>query len=435
MMDLLKEFESRIFGVVMDVNKAYLLAVSGGMDSMCLLNILHKANLSFEVAHCNFGLRGKECEGDEELVSEYCRSQGVQFHVKHFDLKGESNIQMKARELRYTWFQEIMDQRGLSGIITAHHNDDDLETFFINLLRGTGLKGLSGMDFIKGDIIRPLLFANSADIEAYVEQNKIEYRTDSSNISDKYLRNRVRHELLPLIEKIRPGSKEVLKRDQENIRIQLKDLERYYGSLRERIVSVEGEQVLINKNKLGSIDNSSGFLEFILGPLKFTRAAIMKISCWHELKIGKQFFTTTHVLTVDREALIIAPLKREEQIVVHIQEQDLSIDEPIAIQFKVFDKLRQFSQDETIAQFDLGKVEFPVLLRNWRQGDRFIPLGMTGSKLVSDLLIDNKMPRNEKEKTFVLCSGDKIMWVLGVRISEEFKVSDDTNKVWHCKMV
>jgi len=226
-----------------------------------------------------------------------------------------------------------------------------------------------------------------------------------------------------------------LKRDQENIRIQLKDLERYYGSLRERIVFVEGEQILINKNELISIDNSSGFLEFILGPLEFTRAAIMKISSWPQLKTGKQFYATAHVLTVDREALIITPLKREEQIVVLIQEQDKCIDEPIAIEFRVFDKHKQFSHDGTIVQFDLGKVEFPVLLRSWRQGDRFIPLGMTGSKLVSDLLIDNKIPRNEKEKTFVLCSGDKIMWVLGVRISEEFKVSDDTNKVWHCKIV
>ena len=434
-MDLIKEFENRIVGTVLHPDQQYLLAVSGGMDSMCLANILQKTNIPFEVAHCNFGLRAEESDGDESFVRDHCDVQGLQIHVKHFEIKEGRNIQEKARDLRYNWFRELLNERGLAGIITAHHADDGLETFFINLLRGSGLKGLSGMDYIQGDIFRPLLFAGKVDIEAYVKRNDIEYRSDSSNQSDKYLRNRIRHELLPLTEQIRPGVKEVLKKDQENFRIQLKDLEAYYELLAERCVVKVGEQILINKSELGILEQCSGFLEYVLEPLGFSRDSVLRISNLQQLKIGKQFHSSSHLLTVDREALIITPKKAVDQNEMLIQEQDTIIDRPIPLEIKVLEKPEQFTQNEKIAQFDLAKVSFPLTLRMWREGDRLVPLGMTGSKLVSDLLINIKMPRNEKEKTFVLCSDDKIMWVLGVRISEVFKVNKSTNKVLHIHMV
>jgi len=432
MKDLLMEFKNRVLGTLLVPEKEYLLAISGGMDSMCLADILQKTHIPFEVAHCNFGLRGDESNGDEAFVWDYCTEHGLKFYVKRFELKDQSNIQERARELRYKWFQELKVERGLTEILVAHHADDQLETFFINLLRGSGMKGLAGMQNISANITRPLLFARRPEIEEYVERNNVQFRTDSSNASNKYLRNRVRHELVPLLEEMRGGSGHAMLKSMENVRAQMMDLGTYYKDLELRFVTRSTNKIIVERAVIDI--TSSGFIEYLIAPLGFSRDTFIKVGALGDKCVGKQFRSSTHVLTVDREKLIISAISNSDHEEFMINEKETQITEPIVLEFQVLSD-RESSISYGSEQFDLEKVKYPLVLRKWKDGDRIIPLGMQGSKLVSDLLIDIKMPRNKKDETYVLCSNKRIMWVLGVRISEEFKLSNTTGAVLKISMV
>jgi len=430
-MDLLKEFKIRSKSL-QEKKRPFLLALSGGMDSMCLADLCTKTDIPFEVAHCNFGLRGDESNGDESFVREFCDEHGLKLRLKRFDLIEQSNIQEQARDLRYDWFYTLIEAQGLAGILTAHHADDQLETFFINLLRGSGMKGLAGMKLKGTKIFRPLLFARRTDIEEYVEQKKIQFRTDSSNASDKYLRNMIRHKLVPLVEEMRSGSSDAMLKSIENIRAQMKDLESYYRSLEIKYVTRSETEIRINRSGLDK--TGSGFLEFLLAPLGFSRDAFIKIAVLEDESTGKQFRSATHLLTFDRDELIVSIISFSDHAEIQINENDLSIMEPIGLEFQVLSEREPITSGGS-EQFDLELIEYPLTVRKWKEGDRFVPLGMNGSKLISDQLIDIKMPRNKKDEIFVLCSGDNIMWVIGVRISNEFKLNDSTKAVLKIKML
>lgn len=424
-MDLLSEFQTRAADLLPDEG-TLLLALSGGADSVCLAHLLLRSGIDFEAAHCNYGLRGAESDEDEAFVRVLCAEHQIQLHVKAMPLEGESNIQARARKARYAWFRQLVAERNLAGICTAHHADDNLENLFIALLRGSGLKGLAGMWPVKGDVYHPLLFARRAEVEGYLKAQQLDFREDSSNASTKYLRNRVRHELLPLLEDMRQGAAENLIRDQRILRDQLQDLEEHYEILKMQCVVKDGDRSRIDLKVSRTTPGHKGFLHFLLQPYGFTSDNIQKALT---AAVGSVFFASGHQLYVDREQLLVQPVEDTVYDTVLIERGQQNVQGPVFLEIEELTTAQPFSSHANTAQFDLSKLEFPLELRPWRHGDRIQPLGMEGSKLVSDLLIDEKMPLNEKEKVLVLCSGSQLIWVLGLRISERSKVQEGTKRV------
>lgn len=423
--DLFQDFKKRTADLLAK-RGTYLLALSGGMDSICLAHLLLRSGVAFEAAHCNYGLRGAESEGDETFVREFCEVHNVFLHVKATPLEGQSNIQARARDLRYSWFRELLKERNLNGICTAHHADDNIENLFIALVRGTGLKGLAGMWPAKGDVFRPLLFARRADIEGYIIGNGLKHREDSSNASNKYLRNRVRHEVLPLLEEMRAGSAEKLIHDQVVLRQQLLDLENYYATLEAQCVQKDDDHFRIDLEALKTMSEPSGFMHHLLQPLGFSTDNIQKVLT---ASVGSVFNGTQHQLNVDRNVLLVGPVSPTDQSPVYIDSGQQQVEAPVRLAIQELDTPEPFSNDPRTAQFDLSKLTFPLELRTWQAGDKIQPLGMSGHKLVSDLLIDEKVPLTEKGEIKVLCSANEVVWVLGLRISERFKVEASTKKV------
>jgi tRNA(Ile)-lysidine synthase len=413
-----------------------LLAVSGGIDSMVLLHLYAAAGYTPGIAHCNFHLRGDESDGDEQFVKSIAETMDAAYHQQDFDTEQSAaesgiSIQMAARNLRYRWFEEIRKNHGYDLIATAHNQDDVIETFFINLSRGTGIRGLTGIPVRSGKVIRPLLFASRESIVDYATGHQIRFREDSSNASDKYLRNRVRHQLIPMLEEENPSFRNALM----DTMFKLSETEKLYEQelvqLRQRLLRNEGDITRIRIRDLSAHDSRRSILFEILSEYNFTSQAMEDIIHSLEGPSGKQFLSATHRVVKDREDLIITLLDKEEERKYYLEREAGRISEPVDLEWMVVDHTETFHipNDRNIACLDLKKLYFPLMLRHWRSGDYFQPLGMQGMKKISDYLIDMKVSLPDKERTWLLTSGSKIAWIIGHRIDDRFKVRPETRQI------
>ena len=411
-----------------------LVAVSGGVDSMVLLDLFLQADWQFGVAHCNFNLRGEESDKDEGLVVDFCRTNNIHFDVKSFDTKSyaaENNqsIQMAARDLRYQWFRELMDKYGYSKLATAHHSDDNLETILFNLTKGTGVMGLAGIPLKEKRIIRPLLFATREDILQYATE-KVQWREDSSNEDSRYVRSRIRKEIIPVLEEINPSLKKNFGKTAERIR-EAKEIVREYA--KEKLSAIlfhDGEYLKIDKDKLTEAAAPTLLLYECLKGYGFNydscRAIVDQLT-----STGAIFSTTTHTLNIDREMLLIKRNYSTEMGELQLDEKTRGFvldGRPYSVR-REERSVVEIVHNSGLAFLDLKLLQFPLRLRRWQEGDRFQPFGMQGTKKVSDFLIDEKVPLLEKEKVMVLESDGEIVWLVDHRIAQNFAISDTTSEV------
>jgi tRNA(Ile)-lysidine synthase len=413
-----------------------LLAVSGGADSVAMAYLFYKAGIEAAIAHCNFRLRGEESDGDEIFVKEFASQLDMPYYVMHFNTEEYANlqkvsIQMAARELRYHWFENLRRMHGYKCVAIAHNADDAIETFFINLLRGTGLHGLTGIRPVNGNVVRPILFAFRNEIEKFCSQNNLHYRTDSSNNSDKYLRNQIRHELLPLFSKINPG----FKLNMQDSFSRFADSERVFNAFIENF----SEKTLVQQND-GSYTISIEVLKSSPAPkiilfelLKnfgFTSKSSMEIYENLDGESGGMYFSENFRLIKDRNSLIIDKAENKEDIKVYIDKDLSKLESPIQLSFSTHSADGfQISHDKNIASIDLDKIVFPLMLRKWQKGDFFQPIGMNGFKKVSDFFVDIKLSISEKENAYLLTSGGEIIWIVGMRPDERFKITSHTKEI------
>lgn len=417
-----------------------LLAVSGGMDSVAMTELFRRAGYRFAIAHCNFGLRGKESDLEEEFVKSLARSCRVTFHCRRFDTLEYAkeygiSVQMAARDLRYQWLEELRSRKGYGYIATAHHLDDEVETFLINLSRGTGIAGLHGIPPLSGRLFRPLLFAWREQIMAFVTEEGLAYREDSSNKENKYRRNRIRHEIIPALEALNPSFRQELSGTMRKI----KDAEVIYRqAVMEKtstLLDRRGEEILIPIAGLKDLSPLRTWSFELLRPFGFTASGVDSLIAAMDREPGRQLFSPTHRLLIDRDHLIITPLENPaapagEEMAVIPDSREGQLDAPVRLTWSVSGTVPDhFASGTDTASFDKDLLRFPLTLRKWRRGDFFYPLGMGHKKKLSDFFIDNKVPRTRKEKSWLLCSGGAIVWVVGMRIDDRFKVTSDTHEV------
>lgn len=418
-------------------NEKILLGVSGGVDSMVMLNLFYKSGFSFSVAHCNFSLRGKESDGDEALASKTCDEKGIEFFCIRFETEkyaqeNKLSIQVAARNLRYDWFSKLCGEHRFSKIAIAHNRDDVAETLILNLTRGTGLKGLSGIKMINGRIIRPLLDFSRNEILVYANEHSIAYREDSSNSSVKYARNRIRHNVLPELEKLNPSAKRSISETANHVHEAWNLVDDYLLKLKKEIVTTDKERFFYSIPVLLKEKYSKLFLFEELTQFGFSYDTIEQVVKSFRGQSGKVFYSSTHQLLHNRDYLELTERKEIEKMFVRIDNDCLSIDSPINLKFHLINKSESYDipRNAEIASLDFDKLTFPLELRPWNSGDKFMPFGMAQFKKVSDFLIDLKVSLVDKEKVYVLTSNNEIVWVVGMRIDNRYKVDNLSQRVY-----
>ena len=411
-----------------------LVALSGGLDSVALLYLMHMSGFYVEAAHCNFNLRGEESDADAQFVKELCAGLGLPVHVKNFDTEAHSNdfgvsIQMAARDLRYAWFEELRSKNGLAYIATAHHRDDQVETVLINFSRGTGLKGMQGMKPLQNKIIRPLLFTDRSALELWMQKEKHAYREDSSNASIKYTRNKLRHQVIPILKTLNPSLSTTVQENVERFAGSETNLSFLLEKERKNIVLQKGTEQHFILSALTAYPSSSSVLYYFISDFGFHDWKAIENMLNSES--GKIIYSQTHALLKDREVLVLREKKTVEQSKYLIKKTKLGISSPLQMQFScVPAKDFKINTSSLVAALDYDKLTFPLELRKWKEGDIFQPLGLKGKKKLSDFFIDQKKNIFEKENTWLLCSDDQIVWVVGSRIDERFKLVEKTQKVY-----
>lgn len=415
----------------------FILAVSGGADSISMLHAFKYMNLKILALHCNFSLRGKESDMDEQFVKRFCDSYGIAHSVKKFNTTAYAkehglSIEMAARELRYTWFHEMKAKKKMDYIVVAHHADDVAETILINLCRGTGVKGLTGIKPVNGDILRPLLNCSRNDILKYIEDHQLGFRTDSTNNSLDYMRNKIRHKIIPVMKEINPSLLSTVADTCEA----LKETEQIftYGIkvLQEEIMDCEEDEILIHIDKTISSPAPYTLLYETLRPFGFNKTQIRDILNAHTATPGKQFITGNYVLEKGRTYWRLYDNSIRQQ-------QSTEIPEPGThtlgdYKFEIFRFPRtvdfEIPTSPDIACLDADKVKFPLTIRNWQAGDYFCPIGMKRSKKkLSDFFTNQKFSTRQKQECQLLLSGDKIAWVIGHRLDDRFKITSFTKEL------
>jgi tRNA(Ile)-lysidine synthase len=411
--------------------KKLLLATSGGIDSMVLLHLCHQLELDIRVAHCNFQLRSDESDEDEDFVKSQTDKLQIPIFIKKFDTKSfaekeKLSIQVVARNLRYNWFNTLLINNDYDYILTAHHLDDSLETFLINFTRGSGLDGFTGIPQQNGTIIRPLLPFSRNEIEVFAKENNVEWREDSSNASDNYLRNKLRHNVIPILKELNPSLLHSFENTISNLKQAQSLVDDASRIVYRKVVTDINFQKRINLTELIQMPNYHSYLYQWLAPLGF--------SDWDSIndlvvaQSGKQVFSETHVVLKDRNELILFPKQNEiEPSNFLISKDQREIKFPLNISFFNVDDI---SVNTTNTIFvDEGKLQFPLEMRKWEEGDWFYPLGMNGKKKLSKFFKDEKFSLLDKSTTWLLCSENQIVWVIGKRQDERFKVTEETTKI------
>jgi tRNA(Ile)-lysidine synthase len=409
-----------------------IVGLSGGMDSMAMLDVLTLFGYSCVAAHCNFHLRGEESNRDADFVKKWCESIEIPFVSTDFDTQKYAadkkiSIEMAARELRYAWFEVIRQQYDAEAIVVAHHRDDSVETVLLNLVRGTGIKGLSGISPKNGNIVRPFLCVTCKEIESYVDERGLPFVFDSTNSEDVYTRNFIRLNIIPQLEELNPSVKDAIYRTSQNV----SEAEKMYSSAvlmaKEKIF--DGEKIDIAA--LQQTPSPMSVLFEILSPLGFNPSVIEDVNRSLNAHSGKVFFSGKHRLIKSRNYFLLDPLvdEQENETSFYIDKTSQEVSTPIHLSISIKDVPVEIKKENRFLYADTEKLMFPLELRKWQSGDWFIPFGMKGKKKVSDYFTDRKFNLKEKENTWLLVSNEKIVWIVGERLDNRFRVTSKTNSV------
>lgn len=451
-MNLLQSFESFVKTEnLFQQSDKLIIAVSGGVDSVVLCELCHRSGFDFAIAHCNFQLRGEESRRDEQFVRSISEKYGAGFFVKKFDtekyaLKNRIGIQEAARKLRYDWFNTIIGQwpapgnpkseirnpqsthSGRTFLLTAHHANDNIETLLMNFFRGTGIAGLKGILPRQGNVIRPLLFATKQEIVNFARENNLSFEEDSSNVSDKYTRNYFRNQLIPSIQKVYPGVADNLKNNLERFREIDLLYQQAIDSLKKKLLEPKGNEIHLPVLKLMRSKPLYTIVYEIIREFNFTSHQTDEVIGLLSSKSGKYLQSSSHKIIRNRGWLIIAPNDTVSAQNILIEEKDksvlfsqgqLRIERRSALNYQVL-------PDSSVAALDADEIRFPLLMRKWKQGDYFYPLGMTKKKKLSRFFIDQKMSIQDKENTWIIEMDKKILWIVGRRIDNRFKITPKT---------
>lgn len=419
-----------------------LLAISGGIDSMVLCDLFLKSSYKFAIAHCNFQLRGEESFRDENFVTNYCNKNNITLHkirfdtYKHMDIEGIS-LQMAARDLRYRWFEDLLQENNYKYLATGHHGDDSIETFLINIIRGTGIAGLHGIQHKINNIIHPLLFTNREEISAYAKKNNIEFVEDSTNSSTKYTRNKIRHELIPLIKEISPNFQRTILKEIERFKETEQVFRTVIDQAKQEIFAFENDRINISIEKIKNLNPQRIYLYEFLNEYNFNESTINSIlESIYEKSSGKQFFSETHRIVKDREYLILTQNNIINNNEYHISDNLTSIKFPLSLEMEFLKDLSfiKIPKTKDIAMLDADKLEFPLILRKWKKGDYFYPYGLKGEKKISEFYKNLKYSIVDKENQWLLCSNDDIVWVIGQRIDDRYKITNKTKTIYRIEL-
>ena len=418
-----------------------LIAVSGGIDSVVLCDLMSTAGYDFVIAHCNFQLRGEESERDEQFVRSLGKKYNKEVLVKTFETEkyaseNKVSIQIAARELRYDWFRSIVDDEKLDPrvkyILTAHHANDNVETVLMNFFKGTGIAGLHGILPVQGKVFRPLLFAKKDQLLDYAVQNNLTFVEDSSNVSDKYTRNFFRHKLFPVLKEIYPNVEDNIVKNIERFAEAEELYKQSIDQHKKKLLEIKGHEVHIPVLKLQKTKPVSTIIYEIIKDFNFTSNQVSEVIDLLESETGKYVASASHRIIKNRRWLIISPIQTAEAANIVIEEKNkrilFSSGELTIEKIKQTDKF-QISSDKNIATVDLALINFPLLLRKWKQGDYFYPLGMKKKKKLSRFLTDRKLSKTEKENIWVIEMNKKVVWIVGHRIDDRFKIMPSTQQV------
>ena len=420
-------------------NDRILLAVSGGIDSAVMAEMFHGAGFKFGITHCNFSLRGGESDLDELFVKSMAYRMKVPFYATTFDtpafaLQNGISIQMAARELRYRWFESTRKEHRFDYVATAHHLDDQAETFLINLIRGTGIAGLHGIPLKNGTVIRPMMFAIRMEIEQYALSHHVEYRQDQSNNETKYLRNKIRHEIIPILGSVNPGFvaglTETIRRIGEFELVGNRALE----DLCRNLLSTSGKEVIIDVNRLTAVSPVEPLAWALLSPFGFNETQVANLLTCLGSDHRQLFNSPTHRLVKERGRLTLTPAgpaTREKTVTISLFPRQKKISKPIHLRLKRISDVSRYDipVSPCTASLSFEKLQFPLTLRRWQPGDSFYPLGMKKKKKLSDFFIDGKFTLAEKEAAWLLCSGKDIAWIVGHRIDHRFRITRATREI------
>ncbi|HCC71482.1 MAG TPA: tRNA lysidine(34) synthetase TilS [Bacteroidales bacterium] len=423
--------ENRIF----THKNSILVAVSGGIDSIVMLDLFKRGEYNIAVAHCNFQLRGDESDGDEKFVENICKREDIKlfktkFKTAEYASKKGISIQMAARDLRFGWLAEIRKSENHDLVAIGHNLNDSVETMLINLTRGTGINGLTGMSPRSGYIIRPILFATRLMIQDYAADNNLQYREDSSNIQTKYTRNKIRHSVIPVLEQINPSVIYSIDETSDFLKSAYIIYKQSIETKIKEIIEYRGDIASVEISELKKLEPVETWIFEIFKHWNFGRQQIGDIIQLIGASTGKQLFSNSHIVTKDRSKMIISPLADNDNIVFTFESADELRQYRLIKQCEIIkaDQL-VIKNDPDFAYLDADRINYPLIIRKWQEGDYFHPLGMMGKKKVSDLLIDMKIPLPEKENIYILEIEGKIAWVIGLRIDDRFKVTKSTSKV------
>ncbi len=420
----------------------HLVALSGGADSVALLLVLKDLGYHVEAAHCNFHLRGEESNRDEAFVKKFCQEQDILLHLIHFDTKEyadlhQVSIEMAARELRYGYFRQLRQDIGAEKVCVAHHRDDAVETLLMNLMRGSGIHGLTGIRACNGEIVRPLLDVSRQEIEAYLDSIGQEYMMDSSNLVDDVVRNKIRLNVLPLLEQINPNVAENIGKTARFMLEAEKVIEAAVNQQKVALIArdTNAETESVSIQKLIQLPSPELFLYEWLSKKGFNATQVEQLAEHLEGVSGRAFETQDYTLLIDREQLVLAPRRTPMKSVRIPEEGRYRINENLCIDIKEEKDISVSKSDDCIT-IDKAKVKFPIIVRTIQNGDAFVPFGMTGKKLVSDFLTDRKCSLIEKRNQLVVTDKDNvILWLVGYRTDNRFRVTEQTTQVLQITLV
>ncbi len=418
---------------LLDRKETVIVGVSGGADSIALLTILHELKYNCIAAHCNFHLRGEESNKDYLFVKDFCQKKDIRFASVDFDTyaymeQNSLSLEMAARELRYHWFEQIRNDFQADKIAVAHHLDDSAETILINLVRGTGIRGLTGIPPKNEAIIRPLLCLYRDEIIEYLTSNNISFVTDSTNNEDIYVRNKIRLNIIPLLKSINPSAVQAIIKTSENLAATERIYNNAIGSIENKLLKDDQ----INIDLLTQVEDPKTVLFELLHPYGFNIDTVSNIIHSLDGISGKIFYSKSYRIIKDRKTLIIEKrINAKEDSTYLIDENTTFVDTPISLSLEVTptNSFIEIEKNPHIIYIDRDKISFPLIIRKWKQGDRFIPFGMKGSKKISDYFSDQKLSLSDKENTWLLCSGEKIVWIIGKRADNRFRITDRTKYI------
>ena len=415
-----------------------MVAISGGIDSVVLIHLLNHLNFDISLAHCNFQLRGEDSDQDEKFVTKLADQLQLtiftnSFATTEFAKKEKLSIQLAARKLRYDWFDIILKENKLDYILTAHHADDSLETFLINMIRGTGLDGLTGIPERNENIFRLLLPFTREQIEKYAEDNTIVWRDDSSNVETKYVRNKIRHDVIPVLKELNPSLLNSFNKTLHNLKGSRQIIKDSIENLKGRVIIPAGVGIQkIDIEILKEFNNPQAYLYELLNEFGFTEWN--DIADLLEAQSGKQIVSSSHRIVKDRDFLLLTDIDsariKEKEKIYEVFENDRFVEvEDFKLEFSDVKTISIEGKTQNVAFIDRDKLKFPLIVRKWKNGDYFYPSGMQGKKKLSNFFVDNKMSVLQKEKIWLLCSANEIIWVIGKRLDDRYKAIVTTHNI------